>query len=296
MIKLENISFSYKNKLVLKDITEDFHAGEIVGLVAPNGTGKSTLLNVLMNYETPQKGQLIIDKKGTYKSARKQIKLYKKISMMPDQQDLYNHKTGLEHLMMYKKIWKSKIPVKELINELNMAHYINDLVGNYSLGMRQRLCFAMQIAADTKIMLMDEVMNGLDPTNVTLISTIMAKKRDEGKLIIIASHLLDNLEQYADRIFFLSNGQLELFFDRKIGTKDQTRYLKINEADCRFLSEDIIERGQLLAEGLFLLPLDNGDEKELFLNLPLEKMSSVTVSRLSLKEAYDIKFGLNKKD
>ncbi len=249
-----------------------------------------------MNYETPQKGQLIIDKKGTYKSARKQIKLYKKISMMPDQQDLYNHKTGLEHLMMYKKIWKSKIPVKELINELNMADYINDLVGNYSLGMRQRLCFAMQIAADTKIMLMDEVMNGLDPTNVTLISTIMAKKRDEGKLIIIASHLLDNLEQYADRIFFLSNGQLELFFDRKIGTKDQTRYLKINEADCHFLSEDIIERGQLLAEGLFLLPLDNGDEKELFLNLPLEKMSSVTVSRLSLKEAYDIKFGLNKKD
>lgn len=296
MIKLENISFSYKNKPVLKDITEDFHAGEIVGLVAPNGTGKSTLLNVLMNYETPQKGQLIIDKKGTYKSAKKQIKLYKKISMMPDQQDLYNHKTGLEHLTMYKKIWKSKIPVKELINELNMADYINDLVGNYSLGMRQRLCFAMQIAADTKIMLMDEVMNGLDPTNVTLISTIMAKKRDEGKLIIIASHLLDNLEQYADRIFFLSNGQLELFFDRKIGTKDQTRYLKINEADCRFLSEDIIERGQLLAEGLFLLPLDNGDEKELFLNLPLEKMSSVTVSRLSLKEAYDIKFGLNKKD
>lgn len=296
MIKLENISFSYKNKPVLKDITEDFHAGEIVGLVAPNGTGKSTLLNVLMNYETPQKGQLIIDKKGTYKSAKKQIKLYKKISMMPDQQDLYNHKTGLEHLTMYKKIWKSKISVKELINELNMADYINDLVGNYSLGMRQRLCFAMQIAADTKIMLMDEVMNGLDPTNVTLISTIMAKKRDEGKLIIIASHLLDNLEQYADRIFFLSNGQLELFFDRKIGTKDQTRYLKINEADCRFLSEDIIERGQLLAEGLFLLPLDNGDEKELFLNLPLEKMSSVTVSRLSLKEAYDIKFGLNKKD
>lgn len=296
MIKLENISFSYKNKPVLKDITEDFHAGEIVGLVAPNGTGKSTLLNVLMNYETPQKGQLIIDKKGTYKSARKQIKLYKKISMMPDQQDLYNHKTGLEHLTMYKKIWKSKISVKELINELNMADYINDLVGNYSLGMRQRLCFAMQIAADTKIMLMDEVMNGLDLTNVTLISTIMAKKRDEGKLIIIASHLLDNLEQYADRIFFLSNGQLELFFDRKIGTKDQTRYLKINEADCRFLSEDIIERGQLLAEGLFLLPLDNGDEEELFLNLPLEKMSSVTVSRLSLKEAYDIKFGLNKKD
>ncbi|OPF86975.1 hypothetical protein BW731_01540 [Vagococcus martis] len=288
--------FLHKNKPILKDITEDFHAGEIVGLVAPNGTGKSTLLNVLMNYETPQKGQLIIDKKGTYKSARKQIKLYKKISMMPDQQDLYNHKTGLEHLTMYKKIWKSKIPVKELINELDMAHYINDLVGNYSLGMRQRLCFAMQIAADTKIMLMDEVMNGLDPTNVTLISTIMAKKRDEGKLIIIASHLLDNLEQYADRIFFLSNGQLELFFDRKTGTKDLTRYLKINEADCRFLSEDIIERGQLLAEGLFLLPLDNSDEKELFLNLPLEEMSSVTVSRLSLKEAYDIKFGLNKKD
>lgn len=65
----------------------------------------------------------------------KQIKLYKKIKML-DWQGFYNHKIDLEHLMMYKKIWKSKIPVNELINELNKAHYINDLVGNYSLGMR----------------------------------------------------------------------------------------------------------------------------------------------------------------
>lgn len=108
--------------------------------------------------------------------------------------------------------------------------------------------------------------------------------------------MLDNLEQYADRIFFLSNGQLELFFDRKIGIKDQTRYLKINEADCHILSESMIERDQLLTEGLFLLPLDFVDEKEILLDLPLEAMASITVSRLSLKEAYDIKFGLNKKD
>lgn len=293
MIQLENISFAYKNKPILINITEEFYQGEIVGLVAPNGTGKSTLLNVLMNYETPQEGTLVIDKRYTYKSARSQIKLYKKISMMPDQQDLYNHKTGIEHLSMYRSIWKSTIDINRLVSELNMSDYVSKPVGSYSLGMRQRLCFAMQIVTDTKIMLMDEVMNGLDPTNVTLISTIMSQKRDEGKLIIIASHLLDNLEQYANRIFFLTNGHLELFSNK---SDDNLKYLKIDVSDCHLLPEQLLRKRVTLSEGLSLIPMNQEDEYLILEELPIGKMRGVNVSPLSLKETYEIKFGLNKKD
>lgn len=74
--------------------------------------------------------------------------------------------------------------------------------------MRQRLCFAMQIVTDTDIMMMDEVMNGLDPNNVEIISKILVEKKAKGKVIIIASHLLDNLEKYADRIFLFNEGKL----------------------------------------------------------------------------------------
>lgn len=296
MIKLENISFAYKNKPILVDMTQEFHASEIIGLVAPNGTGKSTLLNVLMNYNKPQKGQLIIDGADTYKTAKDQINLYKKISMMPDQQDLYESKTGMEHLRMYKSIWKSSIDIHQLVTELNMMHYVNDSVSSYSLGMRQRLCFAMQIVTDTKIMLMDEVMNGLDPTNVTLISTVMSRKRDEGKLILIASHLLDNLELYADRIFFLINGKLELFNNRSHYHQHDKKYLKISGNDSHLLPGTLFNRGQLLTENMFIVPLEKDEEQVIFNDIPVEKMEIIGVSRLTLKEAYEIKFGLNKKD
>ncbi|MGX6971184.1 ATP-binding cassette domain-containing protein [Vagococcus bubulae] len=296
MIKLENIRFAYKNKPILVDITQEFHAGEIIGLVAPNGTGKSTLLNVLMNYNKPQKGQLIIDGTDTYKTAKDQINLYKKISMMPDQQDLYESKTGMEHLSMYKAIWHSTIDIKRLVIELHMTHYVNDNVSSYSLGMRQRLCFAMQIVTDTKIMLMDEVMNGLDPTNVTLISMMMSKKRDEGKLIFIASHLLDNLESYADRIFFLINGQLELFYDKSSPHQNGEKFLKINVTDSSFLPDSLLSRGILLSEDRLIIPLEKEEEHTIFNDIPVEKMQTISVSRLTLKEAYEIKFGLNKKN
>lgn len=70
--------------------------------------------------------------------------------------------------------------------------------------MKQRLCFAMQMVSDTSIMLMDEVMNGLDPNNVELISRVIIEKRDLGKTVVIASHLLENLEKYSNRIFSYS--------------------------------------------------------------------------------------------
>ena len=128
---------------------------------------------------------------------------------MPDQSDLYNHLSGREHLKMFAIMWNSNMRlIDETIEALNMGHYVNKKTGTYSLGMRQRLCFAMQIVANTEIMVMDEVMNGLDPNNVEIISKILMKKKAEGKMIIIASHLLDNLEKYADRIFLFNEGKL----------------------------------------------------------------------------------------
>lgn len=103
---------------------------------------------------------------------------------------------------------KTAIDVDSAIKMLQMESYVDKKVGNYSLGMRQRLCFAMQIVSNTTFLLMDEVMNGLDPTNVALLSNILIQKRAEGKTIIIASHLLENLSQYADRVFFLKDGKI----------------------------------------------------------------------------------------
>jgi ABC-2 type transport system ATP-binding protein len=207
MLQLEHITVDFSGKVVLNDINETFHAGEMIGLVAPNGTGKSTLMNVIMNYVRPNKGQVIYNDVLQYTTKKNEVKIHQAISMMPDQSDLYNHLSGRAHMKMYALMWGSSPQlIDETIAALNMSSYVDKKTGTYSLGMRQRLCFAMQIVSDTKIMLMDEVMNGLDPNHVEMISKILVQKKQEGKIIIIASHLLENLEKYADRIFLMRDG------------------------------------------------------------------------------------------
>lgn len=206
LITVNNLTVILGSKKVIDNLSFQVSAGEIIGLVAPNGTGKTTILNALMNYVTPNSGSVSI-KQLTYKNKRTERTIHKHISMMPDQGDLYGYLTGWEHLKLFNLMWPETLrSIDKVVEALNMGHYIHNLVRDYSLGMRQRLSFAMQIAANTDIMLMDEVMNGLDPTNVELISRIILEKKQEGKTILIASHLLNNLESYADRVFFIKNG------------------------------------------------------------------------------------------
>ena len=222
MIELKEIGVRFSGRDILKDISVVFAPGEIIGLVAPNGTGKSTLMNVMMNYVSPQNGRVIFNKELGYTSKKNEVKIHQLISMMPDQSDLYNYLSGREHLKIYSSMWNSdKQLIDQTIAALDMDSYINKKTGTYSLGMRQRLCFAMQIVSNTQMMLMDEVMNGLDPTQVEIISRILEKKKSEGKTIIVASHLLENLEKYADRIFFFKNGELELVSDLSPGFEQQ---------------------------------------------------------------------------
>ena len=209
MIELQNIGVQFTGRDILKEISVTFNPGEIIGLVAPNGTGKSTLMNVIMNYINPSSGKVILNQELQYTTKKNEVKIRQLVSMMPDQSDLYNQVSGKEHLKIYSSMWNSSTNlIDSTIKTLGMESYINKNTGTYSLGMRQRLCFAMQIVSDTQVMLMDEVMNGLDPTHVELISQILVKKKSEGKTVIVASHLLENLEKYADRIFFMKNGEL----------------------------------------------------------------------------------------
>lgn len=209
VIDIQNITVQFGENKVLDNISMKFEKGEMIGLVAPNGTGKSTFMNVLMNYVKPMNGKVVFKEGLCYSNKSNEVNIHKFVSMMPDQSDLYNHLSGREHLKMFATMWKSDVKlIDETIEALNMGHYVNKKTGTYSLGMRQRLCFAMQIVTNTEIMMMDEVMNGLDPNNVEIISKILLKKTAEGKIIIIASHLLDNLEKYANRIFLFNEGKL----------------------------------------------------------------------------------------
>lgn len=293
MIELKDISVNFGKHHVLRHVNMVFEGGEVVGLVAPNGTGKSTMLNVMMNYLKPKQGEVVIHETKRYKNPKENSKIYQEISMMPDQNDLYDHLSGYDHLKLYRNMWKTKtIEIDELVKRLEMSHYVKKKVGSYSLGMKQRLCFAMQIMSDTQIMLMDEVMNGLDPTNVELISNVIIEKKQEGKTIIIASHLLENLEKYSDRIFFLTGGDLELFLDKKQGYADESTYVKLANVS--------LEKMEKLFPTLYMVTLnenelvirvqDNANLTEVLSTLVNNDYKYFSVGHLSLPDAYQLKF------
>ncbi|EKB54094.1 ABC transporter ATP-binding protein [Falseniella ignava] len=205
-IKFREVGYSVHNP-ILKDIDLAFQPGTIVALVAPNGMGKSTLFKGIMNSLVNVKGDICLQNHNyNYPLTEgNRVDIYQQISLMVDQKDLIGYKTGREHINFARQNWNSQILSDEVIDLLKMSDYVDKKVSQYSLGMKQRLCLAMQLATDTPIMLMDEVMNSLDIVNVDLISNILINLREQGKIIIIASHLLDNLSLYSDTVIFIKS-------------------------------------------------------------------------------------------
>lgn len=202
--------FSYGKKLVLQGVHMELPPAQIIGLVAPNGTGKSTLVRIISGHLSAVGTQVTCNGK-TYDKDRQYMR--KEIVKMPDQADLYDELTGLQHLHFYASMWGVEATYPDKVVELlQMQAYIHQKVGTYSLGMRQRLCFALVVVTRASYMLLDEVMNGLDPDNVTLISNILKELREQGTSMIIASHLLDNLDSIADRVYFIKDQHFPIIY------------------------------------------------------------------------------------
>ena len=208
MLEVHIQNFSYGKKEILNQIDLELPSSQIIGLVAPNGVGKSTLIQILSGHL--RNNGISVSYQGK-KYTTDTLFMRQHIVKMPDQSELYDELNGIEHLNFYASMWKvASGTVQTVIEQLKMEDYIHQKVGGYSLGMRQRLCFALVLVTKADYMLVDEVMNGLDPDNVELISKVLRQLRDEGKTIVIASHLLNNLDSIADKIYFMKEKRIAL--------------------------------------------------------------------------------------
>ena len=208
MLEVHIQNFSYGKKEILNQIDLELPSSQIIGLVAPNGVGKSTLIQKLSGH-LRNNGISVCYQGKNYTTDT--LFMRQHIVKMPDQSELYDELNGIEHLNFYASMWKvASGTVQTVIEQLKMEDYIHQKVGGYSLGMRQRLCFALVLVTKADYMLVDEVMNGLDPDNVELISKVLRQLRDEGKTIVIASHLLNNLDSIADKIYFMKEKRIAL--------------------------------------------------------------------------------------
>lgn len=296
-LKVQDLAVAYGKNVILEKISFNVSNGQLIGLVAPNGTGKTTLFNAVMRFIPVQSGKIFVDDREYTASDADVLKLHKQITFFPDQADLFENFSGTEHIQMYADIWsENREQVDAIIDRLQMRHYVDRKVREYSLGMRQRLCFAMMMAANTPIMFMDEVMNGLDPENVSLVSDILIDLREAGKIILVASHLLDNLDEYADQVFFLKEKRLHQINDhRKIQpdyykllcTKEQAAHLEAGG----HLPEETIHLGN----SVLCIPVEEMNEQQqvrLFQEIRGLKNAELTIGPLGTSEYYSYIYGL----
>lgn len=295
MLNIKNISQSFGDKRILNNVSFEANAGEIIGLVAPNGTGKSTLLNIIMNYISPDSGVISILDEFNYSSKKQEIKMHQYLSFLPELNDLYEELNGYEHLKLYSNMWKNdNKQIDIIIEKLNMKHYIKKSVKTYSLGMRQRLAFAMLLAADTKIMLMDEVMNGLDPDNVTLLTKILIELKKEGKIILIASHLLDNLDLYGDRILFFRDGNILIETKEHVENKINQTYIKVYLDNKKYNELKKIKEfpvtSQYIANKIIAIPLKSLTKEEISMWIQFfidQNILNITIGQIGTAEWYE---------
>ena len=296
-LEVKDLSVSYGEKVILDNISFHLEAGQIIGLVAPNGTGKTTMFNAMMRFIPTQSGKILINEKEYSSSSADVLNLHKEMTFFPDQADLMMNFSGREHVQMYADIWsKNTVEVDDIIDLLQMRGYVDQKVKTYSLGMKQRLCFAMMVAANTPVMLMDEVMNGLDPENVSLVSSILIQLKNEGKIIIVSSHLLDNLDEYADKVFFLNKGHIQHVTDwadeMPVYYKTVLSSSKIQELDTLVdLPKDTIHLGNKM----LCIPIEGFTEEEqlrLFKTLRQLQPEQLSVGSMGTSEYYSYIYSL----
>lgn len=247
ILSIKNLEKSYGKHKVLKNISFDLDKPTILGLVGPNGSGKSTLINCIGNL-IPYKGEINI-----FGLSNKKPDVFKKLSILKDNTILYPYLTGLDHLKFIKESHKiDENRISYVIDFLDIGSYMDKKVASYSLGMKQHLLLAMAIMPDSDLIIMDEPLNGLDPTSVLKTRQIILDLHKNAKTLIISSHSLLEIDQVTNDILFIKDGRLiyENINDFKklkvlLGFKNHenlTVFKNILERDEKFKFEENPER------------------------------------------------------
>lgn len=205
-IELKNVSKSFKKIKVIDDVSISFESGHIYGFYGRNGSGKSVLQKIISGLYTPTTGTVLVDGVdinaiGTYPSYMRV--LIEKPAFFPDI-------SGLENLKLLADINKTidEKKILEILELVNLTEEKNKKYSKYSLGMKQKLGVAQAIMEDPDILILDEPFNGIEQVTVDKLTEYLLEKKKEGKLIIVSTHIKEDLTKLSDKIYVFDNGKV----------------------------------------------------------------------------------------
>lgn len=217
ILTTKELGKNFKNKHVLNQINIHVPEGKIYCIMGPNGAGKSTLLKMISGIEKPTEGDI------NFKGENWKREDLKTIGSLIEEPDLFDNLTVEDNIKLKLKLHHVENKDQEqILNTLGFGDHNQEKVKGFSTGMRQRLSIALAFMGNPDLVVLDEPTNGLDTFGIHELRELLMLEKKQGKTIIIASHMLSEIQKVADRIAILGNGELllEEDYDQKTDLED----------------------------------------------------------------------------
>ncbi|MFD4997559.1 ATP-binding cassette domain-containing protein [Streptomyces buecherae] len=205
MIEVRGLTKRYGEVLAVDDLTFGVRAGEVTGFLGPNGAGKSTTLRMVLGLDAASSGTATVQ--GRPYSA--QPAPLKAVGALLDPGAVLPSRTAFHHLLALAV--GNGIPrgrVSQVLAEVGLEKVARRRAGTFSLGMRQRLGIAAALLGDPPVLVFDEPLNGLDPEGIVWIRSLMRRMAAEGRVVLMSSHLMSEMELTADHLIVVGRGKL----------------------------------------------------------------------------------------
>jgi polar amino acid transport system ATP-binding protein len=212
MIKIEHLSKNFGDLVVLKDISTEIKTGEVVSIIGPSGTGKSTLLRCLNRLEAPSGGSILINGEDILDKQTDAAKIRQKMNMVFQSFNLFSHLSVLENLTIapvkLKGIGEREAQAKalELLRLVGLAEKAESYPDELSGGQKQRVAIARCLAMEPEIILFDEPTSALDPTMVREVLSVIRRLAKEGMTMAIVTHEMDFARDVSNRVLYMDEG------------------------------------------------------------------------------------------
>jgi len=254
MIRIEHLKKEYPNVTPLKDVSVEIHDGDVISVIGPSGTGKSTLLRCINQLEKPTAGRIWLDETEITDPKCDINSVRRRMGMVFQNFNLFGHKTVIENIMLAPMdlLGKSKQEAYDtgmrLLRTVGLAEKALNYPDELSGGQKQRIAIARTLAMDPDVILLDEPTSALDPTMVGEVQAVIRDLAKTGKTLLIVTHEMNFAKAICNRVFYMDEGGIyedgspEQIFDypQRENTRRFVRRLKVLELNIESRDFDFL--------------------------------------------------------
>ncbi len=288
VLTINGLTKRYGSLVAVNNLSFEVNRGEVYGILGPNGSGKTTTLGMVMGIIRPNNGSF-----SWFDEGKNNADVRKRIGVLLETPNFYAYLNAVDNLKIVANIKEVRNPqINDLLSLVNLAGRKHSAFRTYSLGMKQRLGIAAALVGDPDVLIFDEPTNGLDPEGIAEVRDIIVKIANRGKTIIMASHILDEVEKICSHVAIIKFGNL-LSAGSVADIMRQEKTVEVRATNM-FVLEGTLESCPIISSWKeqrsgFLLTLNDGYSAADFNRFAFEQgvsLSHLLVKKRSLEEKF----------